>query len=178
MKNSTAIILILISFGLLYTFFMPQYEKSKVLGAEKEQYQAVLNDASAISETSDRLEIELSGIPPSEVEKLTKILPDNVDTVRLAMDLDSIASKYGVSITNVEVDSMDDSASAIVQNNGSPYERVTISFRFVANYESFRNFIEDVERSLRIIDVRTISFRTAESGFYEYRMEIETYWVK
>lgn len=179
MKNSTAIILILIALGLFYTFINPQYQKSQVLSAELEQYENVLDNVSALSETRDELMVRLADIPAEDISKITKLLPDSNDVVQLALDLDTIASQYGISIRDVQVDTTSvDNTSQIEYNQDTLYDKATVSFRFVSNYQNFRSFMSDIERSLRVIDVRTINFRSTPSGFYEYTVAVETYWLK
>lgn len=179
MKNSTAIILILIGIGVIYTFAMPQYTRTKALRQEVGQYNNVLDNVTAIGETKSELSLQLADIPSSDVAKLKKVLPDSVDTVRLAMDLDAIGSKHGISVNTVQVGSAnEDNASAIREDSGNTYERVTISFSFISTYENFRNFMDELERSARITDVRSVAFQSTDSGLYEYRISIETYWLK
>ncbi|MFH1473073.1 MAG: type 4a pilus biogenesis protein PilO [bacterium] len=180
MKNSTATILLLISVGLFYTFTSPQYADVKNLRAESAEYKKVLDGAIAISETTDAIQDEYEKISKEEVERLNKVLPDNIDTVHLALDLDTMASQYGISIKNVKVDkNMEDNTSVISSgNSGLPYEKVNVTFSFISNYASFSKFLTDIEKSLRIIDVRSISFQTSDVGLYEHRISVETYWLK
>lgn len=179
MKNSNAIILILISIGLFYTFIDPQYQKTKALRAEADQYENVLENVEALSETRDQLLARLSSLPSSEIERLSKVLPDNIDTVRLALDLDSIAAKYGITLRNVQVETRSDENTNVIRDTtGQLYESIKISFTLISNYENFRKFLGDVERSIRLSDIRTVSFRTTETGLTEYKIIIETYWLK
>jgi hypothetical protein len=179
MKSSTAFILILISAGLFYTFVMPEYSKVQALRAEAAQYQGVLGHVSDLSQKRDALLLKYNAIPQQDIDSLEKILPDNVNVVELALDLDSIASKYGISIKNVQtVKAQDQGAtSVVVPVPSGPYQKANISFSFISTYDNFRKFERDLEQSLSIIDVKTASFNTADSGLDEFQMQIETYWT-
>lgn len=180
MKTSTSIILILVAVGLTYTFVMPQYQKSKALRAEAQEYENVLDNVNSLVETRDRLLDQYQDFPKSEVAKLAKVLPDNTDVVRLAKDLDSMAARYGISIKNIQVaPTTDDNASAIIQSEAAPtYQKSTITVTFLSDYPNFKRFVADIEKGLRITDIRSVSFQTGESGIYEYRISIDTYWLK
>ena len=180
MKNSTATILIILSIGLFYTVTSPQYGALQNLQAEAEEYRKVLDGAVLISETTEEINAKYQEIPKTEIDRLNKVLPDNVDTVRLALDLDGIASKYGISIRRVEVDRIQEDNAGIIDVSGSnqPYERVGVTFTFISNYTGFVNLLGDLEKSLRITNVRDINFITTESGLYEHKVSIETYWLK
>lgn len=179
MKNSSSIILILISVGLFYTFISPQYQKTGALRAEADEYKGVIDNVNMLVETRDRLMDQYRDFPKLEVERLNKILPDDVDMVRLAKDLDSIASAQGISISRISVEAdKDDDARAIIESGVSTHEDSMVSFEFISTYESFKRFMADLEDSLRISDIESVSFEVGESNLYEYRVSMRTYWLK
>lgn len=180
MKNSTAIFLLILSVGLFYTFTSPMYGQVKELSATSDEYKNVLDNISNIIETRDKLQVDYNSISRAEIERLSKVLPANVDTVRLALDLDAIASRYGISISNVSIDTQSEQAATQVTltDHEPPYQSTLVSVSLVSSYENFKNFIQDLEKSLRIMDVRTVNFMVAESGLYKHEILIETYWVK
>lgn len=180
MKNSTSFIMLLVAIGLVYAVFMPRYEKVQGLINQQDQYKKILDDVSSLSDIRDDLEVKYENLPPAEVARLEKILPSNVDTVSLALNFDSIAARYGISLKSIRtIESKLDTGTAIVQsNNKKPYERVTVSFSFVSTYPNFRKFMADIENSLRIIDVKSVEFQATESGVYEFQVSVETYWLK
>lgn len=179
MKNSTATILIIISIGLFYTFTNPQYATVKNLRAEADEYRKVLDGAVAITETSAEVEDRYREIPRADLDRLNKVLPDNIDGVRLALDLDGIAGQYGISLKDVDVErELNDNSGVIAVGDGNVYERATVTFTFLSNYSNFVSFLSDLEKSLRITNVRTIYFQTNEAGIYEHKVSVDTYWLK
>lgn len=180
MTRPTSLVLLLLSIGLFYTFTSPQYQKMKAQKAVAGEYNNVIDNVEKIAETRDKLLLSYESIPKAQIDRIAKVLPNNIDTVRLAVDLDSIASRYGISIKNVQVENnVNDGVNLLVlPEYGVPYEKVTISFTFISNYDSFMKFLGDLERSLRIMDVKSTSFRATESGLYEYRLAVTTYWLK
>jgi Tfp pilus assembly protein PilO len=180
MKNSTSFMLLLIAVGLFYVVISPRYEKVQALRDQSAQYKNILANVEALSDTRDDLKAKYDNMPSDEVARLEKILPSDVDTVNLAMNFDAIASKYGISIKSVRtVESKADAGTSIVQSSGvRPYDRVTVSFSFVSTYANFRKFMSDIEKSLRVIDVKSVAFQTTESGIYEFQVSVQTYWLK
>lgn len=178
MKNNTAIILILLSLGLFYTFTNSQYQSVKELQSLANEYRNLLKNASATIDLRDDLFITYQSLPKADVDRLNKILPDNIDTVRLALDLDSMASRYGISIKNIRTTIDKDVGRIVLPENGVKYDRATITFSFVSNYDNFKRLLTDIEKSLRIMDPRSVSFSVNETGFYEYQVSVDTYWLK
>jgi|CXWK01.1.fsa_nt_gi Tfp pilus assembly protein PilO len=180
MRNSTALVLLLISVALVYTVGFPYYDKIMILRTQSKQYKESLEKIDALINTRNDLQAKYQNMPQDGVAKLEKVLPDNVDTVNLAMNFDSIAAKYGISLKKIStVDRIDESGGVIVQSVGSgSYQPVTVAFSFTASYQDFRDFINDIEQSLRITDIKSVSFETSENGFYEFSLAVQTYWLK
>ena len=179
MKHNTAIVLLLLSIGLFYTFTNSQYREAKELSALANEYQSVLKNISQIVELRDSLLATYATIPVVEIDRMNKVLPDNIDTVRLALDLDSMAARYGISIKNIQtILGTNRNANLIVlPEYESDYETATIMFGFVSSYYNFMRFLADIEKNLRIMDIKSITFQTSDSGFYDYQVSAETYWL-
>jgi len=180
MKNTSAILLLVLSIGLFYTFTNPTYGDAKELSLKAGEYKNVLKNVSEISATRDRLLISYNSLPPAELERLSKALPQNVDTVRLALDLDTIAAQYGITLKDVAIDdgAERNSGQIVLPGSDKPYQKVMVNVRFVSSYENFRKFIEDLEKSLRIMDIRGVNFQVGDSNLYEHEILLETYWVE
>ena len=81
----------------------PLYEEVKELQTLANEYRGVLKNVSNIIDLRDRLLVAYQSLPQTEINRINKVLPDNINTVRLALDLDSMASRFGVSIKNIQV---------------------------------------------------------------------------
>lgn len=180
MSKTSAIILILLSLGIFYTFTSPQYGAAKQLSLQAAEYNNVLDNVSRIQEARANLTSSFEAIPAAEKERLAKALPDNADAVGLARDLDTIASQYGIAIKSLTVETLPDpnSANIVLPDHAAAYEKATVSFSFISNYANFLKFLKDIEKSLRIMDVKSIMFQVGLNGLYEHQIVIETYWLK
>src|SRR3989338_10296832 len=148
MKNNSAIVLLLLSLGLFYTFTNDQYKDARRLQALAGEYRNILQNVSAIVESRDRLLVTYETFPKAEIERINKILPDNIDTVRLALDLDDMATRHGIAIKSIQATTGTggDEELVVLPENDKLYERATVTFSFVSNYANFMSFIEDIER--------------------------------
>lgn len=180
MKNNTAIVLLLLSVGLFYTFTSVQYREVQSLQAMADEYRNVLRNVSSIIELRDSLLVTYEALPKAEIDRLNKLLPDNIDTVRLALDLDGMASRYGISIRSIQTTTgaSGDANLVVLPEYASAYERATVSLSFISNYDNFLRILADIEKNLRVMDIRSIAFQTNDSGLYDYQISVETYWLK
>ncbi len=185
MKTSTAFILLLISVGLFYTFTMPRWDKIGDLQAQAATYKNVLDNVTVVEAKRDELYAQYKNISPEQLAQIEKVLPNTVDTVTLALNLDAIAAHYGISIKSVQTSTNDpnDIQSSVIIDPAAapafPYQTVYVNFEIVSNYDNFRKFLGDIEKSLRIIDIKSIAFQaTGDNKLYNYHISVQTYWTK
>ena len=180
MRNNTAITLIILSLGLFYTFSNAQYKEVKHLTSLKGDYQDALQKVADIVAVRRTLLADYDTVPKEYIESLNKVLPDNVNNVRMALDLDATAGRYGISIQNIQVvaDLGSGVSEVALSESNEPYEKVTVAIAFVAKHESFMSFLADLEKNLRVMDIKAVTFRTGVSDLYEYQVSVDTYWLK
>ena len=174
------LILIILAIGLFYTFSSPVYRDVKMLQASANEYQNLIGNVEHMSETRDALLVNYQNISRLQLERLGRVLPDTVDAVRLALDLDTIGSHYGITIKDVRVETNgnQNSALAVLPDHDLGYQAAIVTFSFVSNYDNFTKMLADLEKSLRIMEVKSINFKAEDSGLYEHTIKVETYWLK
>lgn len=182
MKNSTALLLVLISAGLYFTFIGPEYTEVSALRAEQSQYQEILANVSEVSTKRTELQTKYKNIPQAELDRISKILPDQVDTVNLARDFDTIASRYGIPIKSFGV-TVENTSNIVALDLGTAsagpsVQNVTIQLAFVATYDNFRRFLRDIESSIRVADINSLTFQATDNGLMNFNLSLKTYWLK
>lgn len=181
--NITAIILLLASVGTFFGVIDPQYKTYQTLAESKAQYQTAAEQARAVRTVREKLVLSASNISQMEKERLSRMLPDTVDTVRLTTDITSIASKYGILIKKIDVKSEEKQMNASLfeaspfatAQQGPDYKPLPISFSLTTGYENFSSFLSDLEKSLRMIDVVSITVVPNTTGLYDFSVAAKTY---
>ena len=182
MKFLTPIIFIIAGLGIFFGYIDPMYQNTiKPLQSQIAQYNSVLASAQALLAKRDALNAKYTSIDPNDIAKLEKMLPDTIDNIRLVIDLNGIAQRYGMSISNLNLSGANATSASqptTISSNGQLYGSVTIGFSVTTTYDTFLSFLKDLEQSLRILDVTQISFSSTPSGLYTYTLTIKTYWLK
>ena len=142
------------------------------------------------------LKTKYNNISSQNREELEKLLPDTVDNVRLIIDIDNIAEQYGIVIRDFEISSTEDQEKevkviksefeGIIDNADLEYADtskvgvISFSFSVTSQYDVFNRFLQDLEEALRIVDVRSVEISSSgdDSVFYDYRVNLDTYWLK
>ncbi len=177
MSNIISIILLIASVGLFFGFIDPTYTDVRAMIAEKKEYDNALTRSKDLQVERDKLLVKANNIKEDNLKLLSKLLPDNIDNVRLIIDVDDMAKRHNMRIRNFKADSTDQKDT--IGRDNSAYGTLTLSFSTTASYNTFLAFLRDLERSLRIIDVTAITFSANDNNqLYDYGVTVKTYWLK
>jgi len=177
-KSAFPVIFIIAAVGLFYTYIDPIYKNIQTLLQEEATFDEALNKSRELLALRDSLLAKRNAFSANDLERLNKLLPDHVDNVRLALDLDGIASKYNMRIKNISVSQSSNNQAGTLGPSQKSYESIVLSFSVAASYEDLISFLKDLERSLRIVDVTQLSFNQPTGDLYEYRISIQMYWLR
>ena len=184
MKSLTPIIFIIVSIVIFFTFTDPVYKEVKDLNIKYAQYQDVLDKSEELLRQRKTLQDKYNSFSEDDVSRLKKLLPDTVDNVKLIIDIDEIAKRYGLTIKGVRLDDskvnksgVKDSVATITAGE-SRFGIIPMGFSVSADYNTFLNFLEDLEGSLRIVDVTNINLKPGANNIYTFDVSLKTYWLK
>ena len=194
-----------VAIALIFGFVVPTFDDAEAIKANTLQYDKALSKAKEIQELKRSLLSRYNLFAGENLGKLEKLLPNNVDNVRLVLDMDGMASGRGIRISSVKVQKDADkntdiqTGSAVGFNSAAsasqPYQTLVLEFTAIATYEEFKLFLQDLEHSLRIVDLvdldvspaqrpkSTIGNKVLETEedlpqIYKFKVGIRTYWLK
>lgn len=178
----------MLSGGIFFGYIDTTYTKIKDLQQEKTLYNDALDNATRASETFATLQGKYNSIPQSEVEQIKRFLPDNIDNIRLVIDINNIALRHGMAIKGVKVDSSAPAGSKNTPAAGSlgvavdegGIGTVGVGFSVTGTYDNFLSFLKDLEKSMRLVDITAISVTAPTPGktTSDYGVSVKTYWLK
>jgi len=163
-------------------FFMwtsPRYDALKLRINDYQQITEANSKAAALRVVRQQLTDARKSIPEKSVDKLTAMLPDSVENVGLIIDIDNIATKYGMRIRDTKVsDAEAKSAGSAVGPNAKKYGTISLSFGVTTSYENFQAFLQELENNVRLVDVTNLTFSAGQADTYDFTLTIQTYWLK
>jgi len=187
-------ILIIVAIAVFFSFIDPEYKEIKELKIEDGQFDEALERSKELQTIRDELLSKYNTFSTDELDRIEKLLPDNVDNIRLILDLDGIASLYGILIQNVSISDGgrgksgtekvigDEIASSgvIAVTSQNKLGRIDLSFDVTASYDVFKLFLKDLEKSLRIVDIKNLSIgsKSDSNNLLSFKITIRTYWLK
>lgn len=155
--------------------------------SERRDLNTALENSNKLREASQELVDRYNELADSDKAGIDRLLPDRVDNVQLVIDINSIADKYGMTIKNVKIRTDEEVTTARTttraattrrSTNSTAEKRAYISFTVTGNYNQLRNFLTDLARSLRLVDVTELSFTAGDQDLYQFNVELRTYWLE
>ena len=185
-KNATPIIFLILAIGIYFTFTKGKIDEIKSIQGVNAGYQQAINNSEKLIKVRDEVQKSYNNIDPTDQARLDKMLPDNVDNVRLTLDVKNIGLGRGLTLRNIKTNAPNlgtasSSASSITSSLASVatgYDTIVLSFNVSTDYLTFLGLLKDLETSLRIIDISKITLTASDAGLYDYGVELKTYWLK
>lgn len=190
-------------FGFFW-YLQPTYNEIQSIQEEIAAYDRTLSQVQQLqTELNSELEKQ-DAITNQQLQRLNRMLPETVDTVRYLIELDQIAAQHGMSINGVSFsgaperfggsggndegggnDEVSNESNGSSNNNSvNGYNSLDTSFSVSGSYKDVQNFMRDIERSSRLMDIMSFQLSTADGGDEEglqagnnqYEFTIRTYW--
>lgn len=186
MRFITAIFLIIGAGAVFFFYTKPAYDGLDALRAQVAQYDQALEKSKELLQVQSNLLAQYNNFTEEDKDRLQKLLPDTVDNIQLILDISSLAVRHGLTLENVDVDKVSttnsNSGSGTIGGDERPYDSISLKFSTRSSYANFQAFLKDLEASLRIVDLTTLSISkgdtTSGSQIYQYDITLKTYWLK
>jgi len=187
---------------MLIFFFIgkPLYVEVKQLQTDVSTYNIALNNSTELQKTRDSLLSAYKNIKIEDKNRLSHLLPSTIDNIPLILEIEKIANLHGMPLNNINFESKNlenrydintNGNTAVSENNPVdilPYNVFPMDFIVEGKYDTFVNFLKELEDNLRLVDIKSISFSVpsalvvaggnVDSSIYSYTLKIETYWLK
>lgn len=183
------LIIIIGAIGLVWGYAHPTYTGSIAeLQSDIKDFDTALDAAQQFKLKETELARQRAAIAPEDLARLEAFLPDTVDNVQLIVDLNALAERSGVELSEFNIGgegastpegqgaATDPNATPVLENEAT--ESIELSVDAVGTYESFRTFLDGVEQSLRPLDAVEVAVQDSQTGVYSYALTLRLYWLR
>lgn len=188
-------LLLIIAVALYFGYISPTRAGSIAeTKAQIASYESALEAAERFKQKENELIIAKAAIPTEDLARLEAFLPDGVNNVQIILDLNALAARAGLTLSDFDTGEGDnasegtpplsdggaitDPVTGLPLAEGMPVDSLDMTITATGTYESFRSFLEGVESSLRLLDVVGVTVTDSETGVYTYEITTRLYWLR
>lgn len=180
--------------ALFFTVIKPSFVRLQAAESDLTEYKLTIERANLLRTRIDELTALRNRIIPGDLVRLEAVLPDTIDSVKLALLLDTVAAKHDMTVSAIKIEPelpptpevMYDPTTGLPIENLMPVDRTSrflrtaVSFSLEGSYEQLREFIADLESNLVLMDISQLSISGAESedadlGSYDVTVHVYEY---
>jgi Tfp pilus assembly protein PilO len=160
-----------------YFFLYPLVQEFKTINQEIQSQSQVLTDERTFLDTLNQSIAAAQAIPADVLMRVNEALPREIEIPKLLQNMSRIAEAHGVGLTSVQFSEPPASPAAQTGGAGPTLVPVEISMKVDApDYATMRAYLEDIERNLRVLDMRTINVTANEqTGELTYEIRVVAY---
>ncbi len=176
------VVFVIAAIGLFAGYIHPTYTGDiTTVSAEIENYKLALESAERFKQKEVQLASEKEQISSDQLLRLETFLPDSVDNVQLILDLNSLAARSGIQLSDFDIAQSEEDENSFDSSQlapQTPYDSLDLSVSAVGSYPAFRTFLAGVENSLRPLDVVEVIVKDSATGVYTYEVTFRLYWLR
>lgn len=180
------IALIVLSFGIIFTYIKPALGEIGTLQDDIAVYQTERQKVVAVNQKLDRVSSAVNAVGADDQRRLLTYIPDQVDAVAVPRDLNSIAQTAGVILSQIKYEGPQESTAptGFVDPSLLPVtsdfmdfkpEAHVFSFEFEASYEQVKAVLAAIEKNAYPLEVHEMNIEKNEGGFLSVTMRLITY---
>lgn len=199
MKLISSILFLVISIVVFFVVIDPLYGDVTQLRTDVSTYNVALSNSTELQKTRDALIETYKKVKIEDRNRLTHLLPSTIGNIELILEIEKIANLHGMPIGDIKFDTKNlegkDATSkdttVVADNNPNdylPYGIFPMEFIIEGRYDTFIEFLKDLEHNLRLVDIKSIAFDVPTQGntpgsisdpnTYRFTLKVETYWLK
>jgi len=189
-----SLIIIAVAVAVFFLVTQGNVKKIEKNSAEVDHLSSVLENIRLYQDKAKQLISDYNSIETNNIDRLEKFLPDDVSNVKLILAVQNVADDLGISIKNVTYDSASQKSSNgqvtssqdAINRQTKDYGAFDMNIVVTGRYPEFVTFLSQIEKSLRIVDIRQIDFAAKDSKtgvtptgneIYQFDIDLRTYWL-
>lgn len=174
MRRSIIILIFILAFiAILLLLDLPLYNKITSLREEIKKYEEFLKEKEEILVKVNQLK-QVYDSRKSEMNRVFYVLPIEKDLPNLIVQFEALASENGLILEKINFIKQQTTTRRVAAEDAElgaaetlepqkDYKTLEVSLSLSGNYQSFQSFLEALELNIRLMDIKSISFKTQKT---------------
>lgn len=184
MKSLTSLFIIALCIVAYFVYIKPSTMEVKGLMKKSSEYSDFLQKAKDLASKRDEVSAEFNSISSTDLDRLGKMVPETLDQVGLANDLNTLVVQSNLKISDFKIDGSGDTGQALIDSKAAlPYKTNTVTMKVTGQYSDLLQFLSKLEANLRLMDVYSLDAEAGPDnnnlpGPMNFSLQIRTYTLK
>jgi Tfp pilus assembly protein PilO len=176
-KLITTLFFLIAAIAVFFSWTQPYIDGIKVLSQEEQELNEILLNSRNLQERRDEILGVYNTINQNDIFRLNKLLPEQMRAIDMVIEIENIVKGHGLLFKNIGI------AAPAKEKNifglmKKDFETVPLTMVVSGPYNSFVSFLEDLEKSLYLIDINQLTFSSGKVDSYEFTIRANTYWKR
>lgn len=174
MRYLFSIILFVAILAMIVFWDRPLWQEIQDLQNERGAFESTVLKITDLRKTRDNLIQTYNSISQKDIKRVNKMVPDKAATGSLIVQMANLTNESNLLLKSINISEAGGSGGT----DGS-YQVVDLSLTVSGSYSRFLKFLEKIEKSLRLIDVTSISFTIAGAvDSQDFSLEAKSYLLR
>jgi Tfp pilus assembly protein PilO len=167
--------------GLFY--LRPQWQQFGTLRLSAENLRNISAELDELIQNRDALTKTISAVSKTDLGKIDLALPQGPRSAEFLTLLEALAQKNKIILKQVNLSEPLSPAGGLPKPGGnvslpsaSTFREIPVVLNVGGSYESFKSFLSDLEKNLRIIDIESVSFSGSGNNQFDFSIRGKTYY--
>jgi|SRR3989344_1302298 len=165
-------------------YLRSSWNEFSALGEENENLRNISAELDELIDNRDALLQTINSVSSQNLKKTDRALPQGPKSSELLVLLELFANKNKVSLKRVDLASAQElkagsqprPGGATTLPTGGTVKDFPVTIEVVGSYDAVKNYLRDLEKNLRIIDIQNVSFVTpGKETEFDLTARIKTY---
>jgi len=197
--------LIFASIGVIFLLIVPGWQHFLAVRADNGRLDEINIEIDALTKKRDALNQQIIGITKDNFERLDQMVPSGAHGPEFLVFLEQLAQSHNMNVVKLDLSGVLSTKQRIVEKtikqpsvvtsipNTQPgisagnivewqpkvptYQTINATMEITGSYDAFKDFLRDLESSIRITDVESLDFLpiSASPGF-NFKLSLKTYY--
>ncbi len=179
------IIILIFAAVVIGVFYLrPQWQQFQILQKESENLRNIARELDDLIQNRDALVKIINTVDKQDLQKIDHALPKGPRSAEFLVLLETLANRNNIVLRQVNFIGAGEPQSGQPRPGGAitapagigTIKEFPVSMNVSGSYEAFKSFLRDLERSLRIIDINSVSFSASSKDQFDFSLKGKTYY--
>ncbi len=173
-----AVIFIRAAIGVFWGWTMPMLGQMQALQKDIADLNSVMSRFYDLRQIKNDLTTTYNSISSKDYAQLNQIAPHSIQEGDLIVEFENLAATNGMVLKRIDIKPAAKEEKSVKLATRDSADGISLNLVIDGTYGSLKAFLRQVEDSLRVVDVKTLSFVAGDKDFYEFNITAEAYFQK